>query len=154
MGYMKGKVYIIDVSQSVEHEHPSAMDFLRMDCSNITAFFSKKGLATMTTRELFEFITNESLMDEGVPQYLEQMSEKAKNSSESIRSKMEMAQEEVDAAVFMQSFIPRALNEVRHFEDEHNRLLKGDTKDMYYTVSSVKISSSKEALDTESEVLD
>jgi RIO kinase 1 len=140
MLYMKGQLYIIDVSQSVEHEHPSAMDFLRMDCSNVTAFFSKKGLATMTTRELFEFITNEALRDEDVPQYLEQMSEKAKNSSESIRSKMEMAQEEVDEAVFMQSFIPRALNEVRHFEDEHNRLLSGDTKDMYYTVNSVKVS--------------
>ena len=129
--YKKGNVYFIDVSQSVEHEHPSAMDFLRMDCSNITAFFSKKGLATMSTRELFTFVTNEEIKDDQVGKYLEKMSEKAQQSSESIRSKMEMAQEEVDEAVFMQSFIPRALNEVRHFEEEHQKLMSGDTKDVY-----------------------
>ena len=136
--YKKGNVYFIDVSQSVEHEHPSAMDFLRMDCSNVTAFFSKKGLATMSTRELFTFITNEELRDDQVDDYLEKMSEKAQESSESIRSKLEMAQEEVDEAVFMQSFIPRALNEVRHFEDEHEKLMAGDTKDLYYTGRAVK----------------
>ncbi len=129
--YKKGNVYFIDVSQSVEHEHPSAMDFLRMDCSNITAFFSKKGLATMSTRQLFTFVTNEDIKDDQVEEYLEKMSEKAQQSSESIRSKMEMAQEEVDEAVFMQSFIPRALNEVRHFEEEHQKLMAGDTKDVY-----------------------
>ena len=55
--FVQRNVYFIDVSQSVEHEHPSAMDFLRMDCSNVTIF--SKGLATMSTRELFTFITNE-----------------------------------------------------------------------------------------------
>ena len=29
---MKGVLYIIDVSQSVEHDHPFALDFLRFDC--------------------------------------------------------------------------------------------------------------------------
>ena len=28
----KGVLYIIDVSQSVEHDHPFALDFLRFDC--------------------------------------------------------------------------------------------------------------------------
>lgn len=37
-------VYFIDVSQSVEHEHPRAMDFLRIDARNVTQFFTKKGL--------------------------------------------------------------------------------------------------------------
>lgn len=27
---------MIDVSQSVEHEHPYALEFLRKDCTNIT----------------------------------------------------------------------------------------------------------------------
>ena len=85
----------------------------------------------MSTRELFTFITSEEIKDEQVEEYLEKMSEKAQQSSESIRSKMEMAQEEVDEAVFMQSFIPRALNEVRHFEEEHQKLMSGDTKDVY-----------------------
>jgi hypothetical protein len=35
--YYKGEAYVIDVSQSVEHDHPHALDFLRMDCTNLTS---------------------------------------------------------------------------------------------------------------------
>lgn len=34
--YHDGSIVIIDVSQSVEHDHPMALEFLRKDCSNIT----------------------------------------------------------------------------------------------------------------------
>lgn len=37
--YHEGMVYVIDVSQSVEHDHPRAADFLRKDCTNITGMF-------------------------------------------------------------------------------------------------------------------
>ena len=40
----EGRAVIIDVSQSVEHSHPYANDFLRKDISNITDFFQKKGM--------------------------------------------------------------------------------------------------------------
>lgn len=33
--YSGGGVYIIDVSQSVEHDHPHALEFLRKDCANV-----------------------------------------------------------------------------------------------------------------------
>lgn len=33
--YHSGEVYIIDVSQAVEHDHPHALEFLRKDCANI-----------------------------------------------------------------------------------------------------------------------
>lgn len=33
--YHNGDAYIIDVSQSVEHDHPHALEFLRKDCSNV-----------------------------------------------------------------------------------------------------------------------
>ena len=56
MLYHEEKVYIIDVSQSVEHEHPSAMDFLRSDCRNVNDFFEKKGIETASNRLLFDFI--------------------------------------------------------------------------------------------------
>jgi len=39
MLYHEGKLYIIDVSQSVELDHPHALDFLRMDCKNVNDFF-------------------------------------------------------------------------------------------------------------------
>lgn len=34
--YHQGSLVIIDVSQSVEHDHPMALEFLRIDCTNIT----------------------------------------------------------------------------------------------------------------------
>lgn len=48
--YHKGILYIIDVSQSVEHDHPHALDFLRSDCLNITDFFAKRGVPVMTSK--------------------------------------------------------------------------------------------------------
>ncbi|VDL78325.1 unnamed protein product [Nippostrongylus brasiliensis] len=33
------RLYIIDVSQSVEHDHPHALDFLKSDCNNVSKFF-------------------------------------------------------------------------------------------------------------------
>jgi len=33
--YFQGEIVVIDVSQSVEHDHPHALDFLRKDCTNI-----------------------------------------------------------------------------------------------------------------------
>jgi RIO kinase 1 len=51
-------VYVIDVSQSVETDHPSALDFLRKDAANVNDYFRKVGrLNVMTTRQLFEFVT-------------------------------------------------------------------------------------------------
>lgn len=70
--YYKGKCYIIDVSQSVEHDHPHALEFLRMDCYNITVFFRKKGVTPMRTKELFDFVTDLSITD--VDAYLQKVS--------------------------------------------------------------------------------
>lgn len=53
--YYKKKVYTIDVSQSVEHTHPHALEFLRKDCHNVLSFFRKfKAFATLTLKELYD----------------------------------------------------------------------------------------------------
>lgn len=39
--YHDGGVYVIDVSQSVEHDHPCALEFLRKDCTNVTGQLKK-----------------------------------------------------------------------------------------------------------------
>lgn len=39
--YYKKDIWIIDVSQSVEIDHPNALHFLRSDCKNVTDYFSK-----------------------------------------------------------------------------------------------------------------
>jgi len=41
MLYNKGELWIIDVSQSVENDHPLSLEFLRRDVVNINDYFSK-----------------------------------------------------------------------------------------------------------------
>ena len=51
------ELYIFDVSQSVEPEHPMAMDFLRMDIKNVNDFFSRvKKINVYPERLIFKFI--------------------------------------------------------------------------------------------------
>lgn len=58
--YYKKVVYVIDVSQSVEHDHPHALEFLRKDVSNTIDYFRKKfDLQIMTVRELFDFVVTD-----------------------------------------------------------------------------------------------
>ncbi|XP_068141546.1 serine/threonine-protein kinase RIO3 [Drosophila tropicalis] len=57
--WYESKCWFIDVAQSVEPEHPSALEFLMRDCGNIVNFFEKRGLTNIYTKEqLFEYITD------------------------------------------------------------------------------------------------
>ncbi|KAJ3284393.1 Serine/threonine-protein kinase RIO1 [Borealophlyctis nickersoniae] len=58
--YHNKKLYVIDVSQSVEHDHPHALEFLRKDCTNTTDYFRKRlSEQIMTTKDLFNFIVTD-----------------------------------------------------------------------------------------------
>ena len=48
---------VIDVSQSVEQAHPSAMEFLRKDIQNVTVYFKQYGVDVLDTMELFAYVT-------------------------------------------------------------------------------------------------
>merc|ERR1719401_191073 len=62
MLYDDGKLVIIDVSQSMECDHPQALDFLKRDCVNINNFFGKRmQRAPIPVRRLFDFITTKDL---------------------------------------------------------------------------------------------
>ena len=37
-----------------------------------------------------------------------------------------MGQDEVEEAIFMQSFMPRTLNELRNYEEDHSKMAQGD----------------------------
>ncbi|WCJ17866.1 Serine/threonine-protein kinase Rio1 [Euphorbia peplus] len=56
--YFEGHLYIIDVSQSVDLDHPSSSDFLLEDCLRVSDFFKEHGVAVMSIRELFDFIVD------------------------------------------------------------------------------------------------
>lgn len=75
--YLNGQIYVIDVSQSVEHDHPQALEFLRKDCSNITDYFKKKGVATMGIKQLFDFITDPTINENNMDDCLDKLSEQA-----------------------------------------------------------------------------
>ncbi|RVE59100.1 hypothetical protein OJAV_G00200890 [Oryzias javanicus] len=44
MLWHQGKVWLIDVSQSVEPTHPHGLEFLFRDCRNVSTFFQKRGV--------------------------------------------------------------------------------------------------------------
>lgn len=95
MLYQNGEVYTIDVSQSVEHDHPRALEFLRKDCTNVTEFFRRKEVAVMTIKQLFNFITDPSITEENMEACLDTLSEKAKHvqeltSEEQVRCKQKL----------------------------------------------------------------
>uniref|UniRef100_A0A8C4RVW4 Serine/threonine-protein kinase RIO3 n=1 Tax=Erpetoichthys calabaricus TaxID=27687 RepID=A0A8C4RVW4_ERPCA len=53
-----GKVWFIDVSQSVEPTHPHGLEFLFRDCRNVSTFFQKAGVAeAMNAFDLFNAVS-------------------------------------------------------------------------------------------------
>uniref|UniRef100_A0A8C1AS20 Serine/threonine-protein kinase RIO1 n=1 Tax=Cyprinus carpio carpio TaxID=630221 RepID=A0A8C1AS20_CYPCA len=118
--YHNGDAYFIDVSQSVEHDHPHALEFLRKDCSNVNDFFQKHDVAVMTVRELFEFITDPSITSDNINEYLDKAMEIASERTAEDRSN----QDKVNDEVFKKAYIPRTLNEVTHYERDVDTMLK------------------------------
>ncbi|XDV27217.1 hypothetical protein PO909_030787 [Leuciscus waleckii] len=118
--YHNGDAYIIDVSQSVEHDHPHALEFLRKDCSNVNDFFQKHNVAVMTVRELFEFVTDPSITTDNINQYLDKAMEIASERTAEERSNQDKVHEEV----FKRAYIPRTLNEVTHYERDVDTMLR------------------------------
>jgi len=53
----KEKLIVIDLAQAVSSSHPNSTHFLRRDCFNITNFFRTSGVLTVSTRDLYEYIT-------------------------------------------------------------------------------------------------
>jgi len=134
----KHSVYVIDVSQSVESDHPSALDFLRKDVVNINDFFRKSGnLNVMTTRQLFDFVTSTVIEDtekfecEALDKIMEVGQRDADHFSKlsSKDQKMHLQKEQVDEAVFMSQFLPRSLNQVAELDIQN--IATGDIEETY-----------------------
>lgn len=116
--YHNSSIYVIDVSQSVEHDHPSALEFLRKDCFNINDYFSKKDVLTMTTKELFDFVTDPNITEKNIDKYLEKAQQLAE---ERANDGGQGADEALDEEVFKQVFIPQRLDHVAHYDRQTNR---------------------------------
>ncbi|KAJ1938842.1 Serine/threonine-protein kinase rio1, partial [Linderina macrospora] len=129
--YHAKQLYIIDVSQSVEHDHPYALDFLRHDCNNVTEFFRKRGnVRTMSLRRLFEFITDQTIgsSNEEIDAELDRIqTEMAEIPDE------ELAKLRADDEVFRQSYIPRTLEEVVDYVRDVHKINAGGQEDLIYS---------------------
>ncbi|EDW19322.1 serine/threonine-protein kinase RIO1 [Drosophila mojavensis] len=126
--FQDGQLVIIDVSQAVEHDHPHAFDFLRKDCTNISEFFRKKAVATMTVKELFDFITDQTINEQNMEECLERISERIKDRDFDAIT----AQEKIDEAVWQNTYIPKRLDEVPHFERDVAKAKQGVQQDLVY----------------------
>jgi len=121
--FNKETLFVIDVGQSVEHDHPHAMNFLRRDIANVTKFFRSKGLAAiMSYSELFDFVTTPECPFPGMntadeaswtPASQEQAFLHLKEQSLVTWSKRELDISESDEQVFLQIHVPRTLQEVK-----------------------------------------
>jgi len=98
--YHQGKAFIIDVSQSVEHDHPHALEFLRKDLRNVSEFFRKKGVAVLSVRALFDFVVDPTVED---PE---------KRLHELNEMRVKDVDDAVEEQVFQRIYIPRTLDEV------------------------------------------
>ncbi|GMR54151.1 hypothetical protein PMAYCL1PPCAC_24346 [Pristionchus mayeri] len=121
MLWMDGEVYIIDVSQSVEHDHPHSLEFLRVDISNVIRFFRERGSPVIGMRSLFEFIVDPCIDEKKGEEILEKRSHDLFD----------------DDALFSKVFIAHKLDHVLHFERDAELIQEGrETNNPYETILS------------------
>ncbi|XP_063931493.1 serine/threonine-protein kinase rio1-like [Zophobas morio] len=131
--YWNKMLYFIDVSQAVEHDHPRALEFLRVDCANITDFFRKRNVGVLPMRKLFDFITDISLNDAQIDAYLDSLQ------STLFVDTCLKEEDKVDEEVFKKSYIPRTLDTAYNFEEDVFKILRGEETDvMYHKVLGLK----------------
>ncbi|KAJ5826392.1 hypothetical protein N7474_003530 [Penicillium riverlandense] len=130
--YHKERLYIIDVSQSVEHDHPRSLEFLRMDIKNVSDFFRRKGVHTLSERTVFQFI----IATEG-PAEITSSNQQMVDAIEKLFAARtdadgEEESEEVDTAVFRQQYIPQTLEQVYDVERDAEKIRDGSGADLVY----------------------
>ncbi|KAL7341384.1 RIO1 family-domain-containing protein [Rhodotorula toruloides] len=146
--YHQGHLWVIDVSQSIEHEHPSAFDFLRADIQNAEDFFAKRGVDTLGLTRTFTFVTRDSWVSgreetdedaaEAIERLLAQAEAEANEPAQADSAGASAQQQEAakpsasDEAVFAKSYIPRTLDDVYDAERDVQRVLRGEGKDLIY----------------------
>jgi RIO kinase 1 len=122
---------VIDVSQSVEHDHPRSLEFLRMDIKNVTDFFRKRGVLALSERKAFEFITaeNSTVDREEMSEAIGKMMVEDQGNQDD-QEKQDDA--EVDERVFRQAYIPKSLFEVVDAERDVGIIQQGGKDDLIY----------------------
>ncbi|KAF2221707.1 RIO1 family-domain-containing protein [Elsinoe ampelina] len=126
--YHEGRLWMIDVSQSVEHDHPRSLEFLRMDIKNLSDYFSRQGVDTLSERTIFSFVTlaEGGVEESDVRSAIEKLYEDRSN------GKFDKDEEVQDDEVFRQQYIPQNLDQVYDIERDADRVGKGEGDDLVY----------------------
>ncbi|KAF2104465.1 serine/threonine-protein kinase RIO1 [Rhizodiscina lignyota] len=129
MLYHEGKAWIIDVSQSVEHDHPRSLEFLRMDVKNVNDFFKRKGVDALSERVLFGFVTAADGPSEmfAMKEQLENLFKQRVDTHEDTT-----AEQEIQDEVFRQQYIPQTLEQVYDVERDAEKVGKGEGEELVY----------------------
>jgi len=129
MLWWKDRLYFIDVSQSVEHDHPRSLEFLRMDIKNVSDFFARKGVNVLSEREIFDFITNNksSADEENSRKELYQLKK-----DRDLRTDEEKLRLEREDEVFRQQYIPQNLDQVYDIERDGEQIDRGEGDALVY----------------------
>jgi RIO kinase 1 len=148
--YHEEHLWIIDVSQSVEHDHPAAFDFLRNDIKNMEDFFGRLGVRCLGLRRCFDFVTRANLSEDNstsdedvLKRWLEEEPADIGEDKAATGINLEgtpgadpKPQKSEDAehedSVFLRSFIPRTLNEVYNPERDVEKVRRGDINGLIY----------------------
>lgn len=127
--YHKDKPWIIDVSQSVEHDHPRSLDFLRMDIKNVSDFFRRKDVSVLSERSVFEFvISSDASVDLGeMKMAIERLLADKPDIEEDQGN-----EEKVDNEVFRKQYIPQTLEQVYDVERDAEQLQRGSGDALVY----------------------
>lgn len=131
--YHESQLCIIDVGQSVEHDHPSSFDFLRADLKNVEDFFGRRGTPTLGIRRSFEFIIGEASNEQLARDWLDKLLLEVQTSSETKDTEFDTEQVHSDDKVFMQSYIPRTLNAVYDPERDVDIIKEGKGSSLIYS---------------------
>jgi RIO kinase 1 len=127
--YHDNKLYMIDVSQSVEHDHPRSLEFLRMDVKNVSDFFRSRNVDVLSERNVFLFVTGpgggKELAD--MEKYLQGMFERKDAMTAEDRE-----HEDNDEEVFRNQYIPQTLDQVYDIERDAELVKSGQGDELIY----------------------
>ena len=78
--YYNKEIYVIDLAQAVEENHPNADYFLKRDIHNMNEFFTKNSIDTLTDQQFYDYVTNKNIKE--IKDYVTKMREDNKKNME------------------------------------------------------------------------
>ena len=127
--YHNDTLWLIDVSQSVEHDHPRSLEFLRMDIKNVSDFFRRKGVNVLSEKTIFGFVTA-AQGSSGPAEMATTLQMLFENRPEEVEE--HDASAEVETEVFRNQYIPQTLEQVYDVERDVGEVAKGGQDNLVY----------------------